>query len=151
VTLGSQMIGSSAFLLGGGRIGTVQDLMSVGGLEYLLVSYRRQLVSIPRSLTTFDPRRRLCLVRLTGAQFGGLPVVPRISQFNDRRFVQQFDAFFRGPRGQALFRNELARETRGNRNGQPNGDRRRAETRTAGRPIFPPQNRTEERFENGIR
>jgi hypothetical protein len=151
-TLGSQLIGSSAFLLGGGRIGTVRDLISVGGFEYLLVSYRNRFVTIPRSLTIFEPVPRVCLVRLTGAQFGGLPLITQLSQFNDRRFVQRFDSFFRGQRGQAILRGGFARDTRAIRTVPPNRDRRRDETRTAGKPVIPPQTRperSEQRFTNG--
>jgi len=143
---GSHIIGSRAILLGGVRIGTVQDLLSVAGSgEYVLVANPSGFVTIPRSLTIFDPVRRILQVNMTFAQCGELPRLLQISQLN-RQFLERVHGFFRSPRGEAILRNSVARTARSTR--PPSGAERRAETRTAGKPTTRPQTRPEPREEN---
>jgi hypothetical protein len=141
LTRGSHLIGSPAILVNGVRIGNVQDLLSVAGSgEYVLVANPSGFVTIPRSLTTFEPGRGIMLVNMTFAQVGELPRLLRLAQLN-RQFLGRVHTFFGSPRGQALFRNNLVSNTRQTR--PPGGIERRAETRTAGKPAIRPQTREE--------
>jgi hypothetical protein len=156
---GSHVIGSRAILAGGVPIGTVQDLLSVAGSgEYVLVANPSGFVTIPRSLTIFEPARRILQVNMTFAQVGELPRLLQLAQLN-RQFLGRVHGFFRSPRGEAILRNNLARNARPTRptggterraeTRPPGGVERRAETRTASKPVNRPQTRTEPRPENG--
>jgi hypothetical protein len=159
LTRGSHIIGSPAMLLNGVRIGTVQDLLSVAGSgEYVLVANPSGFVTIPRSLTAFDPVRRILQVNMTFAQVGELPRLLRLAQLN-RQFLGRIHTFFRSSRGEAILRNGIARNGRQTRPPggperraearPPGGGERRAETRTVGKPIPRPETRPEPRQENG--
>jgi len=152
---GSHIIGARAILIGGVRIGTVQDLLSVAGSgEYVLVANPSGFVSIPRSLTVFDPVSRILQVNMTFAQVAELPRLLRLAQLNSQ-FLQRVHNFFGSPRGRALLRNGLVRNGRQTRppavaeTHPPGGTARRADTRTANKPTTRPQTRTEPRPANG--
>jgi hypothetical protein len=140
-------------------IGTVQDLLFVAGSgEYVLVANPSGFVTIPRSLTVFDPVSRILQVNMTFAQVGELPRLLRLAQLN-RQFLERVHGFFRSTRGEAILRNGIARNTRqtrpqggGERRAEtrpPGGADRRAEMRTTGKPITRPETRPEPRPENG--
>jgi hypothetical protein len=109
-------------------IGTVQDLLSVAGSgEYVLVANPSGFVTIPRSLTFFDPVRRVLRVNMTFAQVGELPRLLQLARL-DRQFLQRVHGFFRSPRGEAILRNNVVNNTRTT---HPPVAERRTETRTA--------------------
>jgi hypothetical protein len=158
LTRGSHVIGSRAVLVGGPLIGTVQDMLAVAGSgEYVLVANPSGFVTIPRSLTVFEPGRRILQVNMTFAQVGELPRLLQLGQLN-RPFLQRVHTFFGSARGQAILRNNIVRNGRTTRP-QGGGERRvetrqsaverRAETRTVNKPPVRPQIRTEPRPENG--
>jgi hypothetical protein len=155
---GSHIIGSRAILFGGVLIGTVQDLLSVAGSgEYVLVANPNGFVTIPRSLTIFDPVRRILRVNMTFAQVGELPRLLQLAQLN-RQFLGRVHGFFRSPRGEAILRNNLVRNARpahapsvAERRADtrpPGGAERRADTRTVNKPARQ-QGRQESHPENG--
>jgi hypothetical protein len=155
----TNIIGARAILIGGVRIGTVQDLLLVAGSgEYVLVANPSGFVSIPQSLTVFDPVSRILQVNMTFAQVAELPRLLRLTRLN-RQFLERLHGFFSSPRGETILRNGIARNggpTRSaggpERRGEtrpPGGPDRRAETRTAGKPVGRQQNRPEQRPENG--
>ncbi len=147
LTRGSHIIGSRAILVGGVPIGTVQDMLSVAGSgEYLLVANPSGFVTIPQSLTIFEPGPRILQVNMTFAQVGELPRLLQLGQLN-RPFLQQVHTFFQSPRGAAILRNNSVRNVRSRR--PPGGVERRVETRTVSKPAVRPQIRTERRPENG--
>jgi len=170
LTRGSHVIGSRAVLVGGPLIGTVQDMLAVAGSgEYMLVANPSGFVTIPRSLTVFEPGPRILQVNMTFAQVGELPRLPQLGQLN-RPFLQRVHNFFGSARGQAILRNNIVRngrttrppgglERRAETRAQGGGERRvetrqpaverRAETRTVNKPPIRPQIRTEPRPENG--
>jgi hypothetical protein len=138
---GSHIIGSTAILPGGVVIGTVQDLLSVAGSgEYVLVANPNGFVAIPRSLTIFDPVSRILHVNMTFAQCGELPRLLQLAQLN-RQFLERVHGFFRSPRGEAILRNGIVRNTSPAHG--PNVAERRPETRTASKRAIHPQTRTE--------
>src|SRR5580700_4791018 len=109
---GSHIIGSTAFLLGGVPIGTVQDLLSVAGSgEYVLIANPSGFVAIPRSLTIFDPVSRILQVNITFAQCGELPRLLQLAQLN-REFLERVHRFFHSPHGQSILKNGVARTAR---------------------------------------
>jgi hypothetical protein len=155
---GSHIIGSTAFLLGGVPIGTVQDLLSVAGSgEYVLIANPSGFVAIPRSLTIFDPVSRILQVNITFAQCGELPRLLQLAQLN-RQFLGRVHGFFHSPRGEAIVRNNLVRTARpphapsvAERRADtrpPGGAERRADTRTVNKPARQ-QSRQESHPENG--
>ncbi|HXY34408.1 MAG TPA: hypothetical protein VEI07_09285 [Planctomycetaceae bacterium] len=166
---GSHIIGSRAILAGGIVLGTVQDLLSVAGSgEYVLVANPSGFVTIPRGLTTFVPASRTLLVNMTFAQVAELPRLLRLAQLN-RLFLQRVHTFFGTQRGLAILRDGAGRNARftrtpggerrpetrppgGERRAEtrpPGGAERRADTRTAAKPVTRPQTRNEPRAENG--
>ena len=154
---GSHIIGSRAILAAGVPIGTVQDMLSVAGSgEYVLVANPTGFVTIPRSLTIFEPVPRIVQVNMTFAQVVELPRLLQLAQLN-RPFLERVHTFFRSARGEAILRNNSVRNVRQTR--PPGGERRvetrqtgverRIETRTVNKPAVRPQIRTEPRPENG--
>ena len=138
---GSHIIGSTAFLLGGVPIGTVQDLLSVAGSgEYVLIANPSGFVAIPRSLTIFDPVSRILQVNMTFAQCGQLPRLLQFAQLN-REFLERVHRFFHSPHGQSILKNGVAR-TAGPTH-PAGGTQNRGETRTASKPATGQQTRTE--------
>ena len=86
---GSHIIGSRAILAGGVAIGTVQDLLFVAGSgEYVLVANPSGFVTIPRSLTIFEPVPRILQVNMTFAQVVELPRLLQLAQLN-RSFLER--------------------------------------------------------------
>jgi hypothetical protein len=143
VVRASQLIGSTAVLLGGVPIGTVQDIVFGGKFgEYALVSYPNGFVMIPRFLTIFDPVSRALQVNMTAAQLSELPLLLQISQLNPQ-FLERVHTFFVSPRGLAILKNGAGRAAHG-----PGGPQNRGETRTASKPATHPQTRTEPHSEN---
>jgi hypothetical protein len=133
-------------------------MLSVAGSgEYVLVANPSGFVTIPRSLTVFEPGPRILQVNMTFSQAGELPRLPQLGQLN-RPFLQRVHNFFGSARGQAILRNNVVRNGRTTRP-QGGGERRvetrqpaverRAETRTVNKPPVRPQIRTEPRPENG--
>jgi hypothetical protein len=155
---GSHIIGARAILFSRVVIGTVQDLLSVEGSgEYVLVANPSGFVTIPRSLTIFDPVRRILRVNMTFAEVGELPRLLHLAQLN-RQFLGRVHGFFRSPRGEAILRNGVARNARPalapsvaerRADTRTGGAERRAETRTASKPAVHPQSRTESHSEKG--
>jgi len=144
---GSHIIGSRAILYGGVLIGTVQDLLSVAGSgEYVLVANPSGFVTIPRSLTFFDPVRRVLRVNMTFAQVGELPRLLQLALLN-RQFLERVHHFFRTPQGLALLQNGVPRDSKAGHSA--GGAHNRAVTRTAGKPASQRQTRTEPHAENG--
>jgi hypothetical protein len=138
---GSHIIGSTAFLLGGVPIGTVQDLLSVAGSgEYVLIANPSGFVAIPRSLTIFDPVSRILQVNISFAQCGELPRLLQLAQL-DREFLERVHRFFRSPRGEAILKNGIVRNASPAH--APGVAERRAETHTASKRAIHPQTRTE--------
>jgi hypothetical protein len=138
---GSHIIGSTAFLLGGVPIGTVQDLLSVAGSgEYVLIANPSGFVAIPRSLTIFDPVSRILQVNMTFAQCGQLPRLLQLAQLN-REFLERVHRFFHSPHGQSILKNGVARNARPTH--PAGGTQNRGETRTASKPATGQQTRTE--------
>jgi hypothetical protein len=138
---GSHIIGSRAILAGGVAIGTVQDLLFVAGSgEYVLVANPSGFVTIPRSLTIFEPVPRILQVNMTFAQVVELPRLLQLAQLN-RPFLERVHTFFRSPRGEAILRNNLVRNASPAH--APSVAERRAETHTANKRAIHPQTRTE--------
>jgi hypothetical protein len=138
---GSHIIGSTAILGGGIVIGTVQDLLSVvGSGEYVLVANPSGFVTIPRSLTIFDPVRRSLQVNMTFAQLCELPRLLQLAQLN-RDFLERVHRYFHGPHGQAILKNGVAHTARPTH--PAGGTQNRGETRTANKPANGQQTRTE--------
>jgi len=138
---GSHIIGSRAILAGGVAIGTVQDLLFVAGSgEYVLVANPTGFVTIPRSLTIFEPVPRIVQVNMTFAQVVELPRLLQLAQLN-RPFLERVHTFFRSPRGEAILRNNLVRNASPAH--APSVAERRAETHTANKRAIHPQTRTE--------
>jgi hypothetical protein len=138
---GSHIIGSRAILASGVAIGTVQDLLFVAGSgEYVLVANPNGFVTIPRSLTIFEPVPRVLQVNMTFAQVVELPRLLQLAQLN-RPFLERCHAFFRSPRGDAILRNNLVRNPSPAH--APSIAERRAETHTASKRAIHPQTRTE--------
>jgi hypothetical protein len=143
VVRASQLIGSTAVLLGGVPIGTVQDVVFGGKFgEYALVSYPNGFVMIPRVLTIFDPVSRALQVNLTAAQLSELPALLQIAQLNPQ-FLERVHTFFVSPRGLAILKNGAGRGAHA-----PGGAQSRGETRTASKPATHPQTRTEPHPDN---
>ena len=145
---GSHIIGSRALLAGGVSIGTVQDMLFVAGSgEYVLVANPSGFVTIPRSLTIFEPVPRILQVNMTFAQVSELPRLLQISQLN-RHFLERVHTFFRSPRGEAILRNNIVRNTKPThapsvaerqvKTRPPGAAERRAETRTTNKPPIRP-------------
>ena len=158
VIRGSQVIGATAILLGGGPIGTVQDTVVCGNFgDYAVVSYANGFVTIPWRLTTFEPVPRVLQVNMTAAQLAELPLMLQISQLNNLQFAEGVHNFFLAPRGQAILKSAVARNTKLGTTHRPGGAENRAETRSAGKPTtqlpirneIHPQTRTEHHPENG--
>ena len=138
---GSHIIGSRAILVGGVVIGTVQDLLSVAGSgEYVLVANPSGFVAIPRTLTIFDPVRRILRVNMTFAQVSELPRLLQLALLN-RQFLERVHLFFRSPHGQASLKNSVARNAKPTH--PSGGAQNRGEMRTASKPASHPQSRTE--------
>jgi hypothetical protein len=138
---GSHIIGSRAILAGGVAIGTVQDLLFVAGSgEYVLVANPSGFVTIPRSLTIFEPVPRILQVNMTFAQVVELPRLLQLAQLN-RPFLERVHTFFRSPRGEAILRINLVRNAIPAH--APSVVERRAETHTANKRAIHPQTRTE--------
>jgi hypothetical protein len=144
---GSHIIGSRAILAGGVVIGTVQDLLLVAGSgEYVLVANPSGFVTIPRSLTIFDPARRVLQVNMTFGQCGELPRLLQLAQLN-REFLERVHRFFRSPRGEAILRNGIVHNARPTH--PQRGAENRADARTASKPASHSQSRTEPHSEKG--
>jgi hypothetical protein len=138
---GSHIIGSRAILAGGVAIGTVQDLLFVAGSgEYVLVANPTGFVTIPRSLTIFEPVPRILQVNMTFAQVVEVPRLLQLAQLN-RPFLERVHTFFRSPRGEAILRNNLVRNASPAH--APSVAERRAETHTANKRAIHPQTRSE--------
>jgi hypothetical protein len=160
LTRGSHLIGARAVLAGGVLIGTVQDLLFVADSgEYVLVANPSGFVTVPQSMTIFEPGPRILRVNMTFAQVAELPRLLRLGQL-DRQFLGRVHTFFRSPRGLAILREGAGRNARGIRPGRAverrtetrTAERRvdprtleRRETRTAGKPVIERPTRTEPR------
>jgi hypothetical protein len=119
----------------------VQDLLFVAGSgEYVLVANPSGFVTIPRSLTIFEPVPRILQVNMTFAQVVELPRLLQLAQLN-RPFLERVHTFFRSPRGEAILRNNLVRNAIPAH--APSVVERRAETHTANKRAIHPQTRTE--------
>jgi len=144
---GSHIVGATAILYNGAPIGTAQDIVFVNGVgEYVLVSYARGFLTIPRRLTTFEPISRVLRVNMTAAQLSELPLLLQVSQLNPQ-FIERVYAFFRTPHGQSILKNGVARNPKPTR--PAGGAQNRGETRTASKPAIGPQTRNEPHPANG--